>query len=476
MYRSGAAVKTRKWRVAASVFALLVSTSFYAVGQPERVDGLFVEFPEQNPVNLGVGWNTRTGEKVPRVCIDFQSAERKYQDRRLTFDLINDNASLANALKVSISAKFKTVTGAGGSAAASFAKSTRFSSASTNIAVLAEVFQSPLYVAPTTGTQPNSPQSIVAVTGGTVDLSAFYGGNAVSLKSDLRQIASTNLGEFYRQCGDSFVAVIHQGARLIGNMTFNETSKEEREQLEVSVSGGAATWNVEGSLSNSMEKFNSASRLTINFAQFGGSGGNFPLNREGLLKAIEELPKASESAPKPFTMIVQRYDSLPSWPSSVGSTELSDLDVIASVAWQLDTLQMYADEAIYKPGWLLKFDTKKQEVQNVYDEIILEREQVKSDADKCVKENTCNRQKWQAWSDLKYKVRLPLRGAVTNLQYSVGDNSLDGMIDALAAARAYYWIETPARIRCRNENICLPQAEINKARDQIRSRIRQSIS
>ncbi len=468
-------MSTSPSRQITSIAILLGCLTGIASAQPQPVDGLVVEFPESNPVDLGVGWNNRSSDKVSRVCIDFVTAERRYQDRRLTFEVITDHQSLANALKVSVSAKFKAVSGGGGSAAVDFARNTKLSSSSTNMAVLAEVFESPTYVAPTTGQQPTQVPT-VASSGGKVDLTTFYAGNAVSLKSDLRALAATNPAEFYRQCGDSFVAVIHRGARLVGNITFSETSREERESLEVSASGGAAMWSVQGSLSNSMEKFNSSNRLNVNFAQFGGSGGTFPLNREGLLKAIEQLPEASKSAPKPFSMIVQRYDSLPSWPSAIGSTELNDLEVIANVAWQLDSLLMYVDETLYRPGWLLKFDTRRQDVEKVYDEVLAERTQVMADATKCAVSGDCNRQKWQAWSDLAYRARLPFRGTLGDLQYSIGDNSLEGMIDALTSARTAYWIEGPARIRCRNEGTCLTQAQVNAARTQIRTRILLSMS
>ena len=456
---------------------LLASPLEFVLAQPIPINGQVVEFPESNPVNLGVGWNMRSSEKVSRVCIDFLRAERSYQDKRLAFEVITDNQSLANALKVSVSAKFKAITGGVGSAAVDFARSTKLSSASTNMAVLAEVFESPEYVAPTSGQQPQSTQvPTVTAVGGNVDLAGFYAGSSVSLKGDLRALAATNPEEFFRQCGDSFVAVIHRGARLVGNITFSETSREERESLEVSASGGAAIWSVQGSLSNSMEKFNSSNRLSINFAQFGGAGGVFPLSREGLLKAIKQLPDASKLAPKPFSMIVQRYDSLPGWPSAIGTAEISDLEVISNVAWQLDSLLRYADETLYRPGWLLKFDTRVQDVQKVYDEILAERTEIRADAAKCAIGGDCNRQRWQLWSDLSYKIRLPYRGTLGDLQYSVDESSLESVIDALTSARVNFWIEAPARVRCRNEGVCVTQAQMVGAKNQIRARIVLSIS
>jgi len=462
-------------QVAIGMLAALLMQPLKGFVQPIRVDGLLVEFPEQDPVDLGIGWNTRTGNKVSNVCIDFQALQRQYQDKRLTFEVVNDNESLANALKVSVAAKFKTVIGASGSAAASFARSTKFSSASTHIAVLAEVFESPSYVAPVTGVPPNVAVATAAPKNSRVNLTDFYRGNSVSLKPDLRTLAADNREEFYRQCGDSFVAVIHRGARLVGNMAFAETTSEERQQIEASASGGTSIWSVEGSLSSSLERYNSANRLTINFAQFGGSGGNFPLNREGLLDAIRKLPQDASQFPRPFTMIVQRYDSLPGWPGPFGATELTDLETLASVAWRLDSMLFYADEALYRPGWLLKFDTTRVKVQSVYDDVLRERTALRADAIRCKDEGVCNLQKWGTWSDIGYRVRLPFRGTLADLAYKPSADALDEMVRLLAAARTQYWIETPNRWRCRNELVCLTQADINRNRSQIEQQIRQSL-
>lgn len=473
MYRSGVKVSTSFARIIV-IASLVASCNGSAFAQAPQLQGLMVDFPESNPVDLGIGWNSRVSDKVSRVCIDFVRNESGYQDRRLAFEVITDNQSLANALKVSVAAKFKAITGAGGSAAVDFARKTKLSSASTNIAVLAEVFESPIYVAPTPIKTPVT-VPITNSTGGKVDLTAFYAGNAVSLKNDLRALAGSNPAEFYRQCGDSFVAVIHRGAKLVGNISFSETSREERESLDVAASGGAAMWSVQGNLSSSMEKFGTSNRLNINFAQFGGTGGILPLNRENFMKAIEQLPEASKQAPKPFAMIVQRYDSLPSWPSKIGSTELSDLEVLANAAWQLDSLLMYIDETLYRAGWLLKFDTKRSDVEKVYDRVLSERIDIRADAKKCIMSGDCNRKKWQGWTDLPYRIQLPLKGTLSDLQYPVGDNSLESMIEALASARTAYWIEGPARIRCRNEDSCLTQAQKNAARKQIRDRLFLSI-
>lgn len=473
MHRSGSAVKNCKLPLAICSIAICCIAKG-AAAQDQRMNGLLVEFPESNPVDLGIGWNSRISDKVPRVCIDFVKAERGYQDKRLQFEVVTDHQSLATALKISVSAKFRSVAGGGGSASVDFARQTKLSSTATNMAVLAEVYQSPIYVSPKVGQTATDVPS-VAAKDGTVDLSSLYAGNAVSLKSDMRSLAAKNPAEFYRQCGDSFVAVIHQGARLVGNIVFSDTSREERESIEASASGGAAMWSVQGNLSHSMERFNSSNRLSVNFAQFGGSGGTFPLNREGLLKAIEQLPDASKAAPKPFSMIVQRYDSLPSWPGTIGATELTDLEVIANVGWQLESLLYFVDESLYKSGWLLKFDTKRADVQKVYDDVLAERSAIRTDAIKCAKTSDCNREKWQAWSDLKYRKRLPLRGSLSDLNYAVGEGSLESMIDALAAARTAYWIEGPSRVRCKNEGVCIPQSQIVQSQREIAAKIRSSI-
>lgn len=452
----------------------LTCLSSVTFSQARPQEGLVLEITEGNPVDLGLAWDTRSGVKIQQYCIDFKTISRNYQTKRLSFQLVEDNASLARALNVSVTGKVKGISG-GFSANASFAHKSNFESSATQISVQADVSAAPSYVAPTTGQEPDVSKLGNPSQSDLVDLSLFYRGDSVKLKEDLWKLAASDPEDFFRRCGDSFVAVIHSGARINGLMKFKETTAEEKEAIALAAEGSGALWSASGSLDSKMESYHKNNKFNVDFVQEGGSKRPFPMSKEGLIEAIRDLPADAAAYPMPFTMVVQRYDTLPDWPKPPLNRDLSDQEVVADVYWRLRTMQTYADEILYKPGWLLKFDTPRNAVKKLNDEILVEIQQLRTFAKTCTSTVPCDVEPWRNWSDMKYRSRFPFRGTLADIPYGKDINDINNLPEKLAEARIKYWIEDHVRWRCKYEQVCTSQSDIDALRTQIQDRIATAI-
>lgn len=461
------------------MFSLILQQNLISQAYADQNVGILLEFPSTNPVRLGAGWRLKAAQGVRKECIDFKTASNTYTDRRLSFTAVHDNESLAKALNVSVSGKISVMTGGGFSGSASFAHDTRFSATSTYIGVLAEVWTSPKFVAPVDGTKPKIQNLLEQITSlpkrEAIDMSLFYSGKSVKIKPDLIELVKNDYQEFVRRCGDSFVAVIHSGAKLNGVFSFRETTKEERQKIHAEFQGSGATWSINARADSSLNAFKKNNRLNINFEQLGGNEGSLPLTKEGFLKAIRDLPNAAISAPRPFLMVVQRYDTLPDWPRPTIPKPLSNQEIVANTYWRLRSLLSYTDEALNNPGWLLKFDTTRQSVHNLYDEILTKLQTLRALAQTCSLRE-CDIGDWKTWTDWSLRSRLPYRGNFHSLNLgSTVETAINKLPYELAKARVDYWIREPDRWRCQYEQVCLKQSIISKMQREIEANIRSAI-
>jgi hypothetical protein len=438
---------------------------------PESTQALIVEFPDKDPVDLGWGWDERVGRSVRQSCIEFRTAEQKYADKRLSLRVANDHEALAKSLKVSVSGQVKTMVGARFSGSAEFAHSSVIESTSTNVALLAEVWTGPKYVAPLSGPAPDPKALVTAPDYSVADMRNFYQGVSVRLRPDKAALANDNLAKFVQECGTSFVAVIHQGARIQGILSFQETTEKDRKDISASASASGGGYSFHAALSTKTEEFSKKGRLGISFEQLGGQSKTLPMSKEALLDAVRDLPAEAIANPRPFSMIVQRYETLPGWNFQAVPKEPSNQEVVAEAYYRLRSLLAFAEEAMHKPGYLLIFDTTKSDLARLYDEMLVVRTELVALAQACQEGKACDAKKWRDWSDMPYRARMPMKGQLKDLPYGGTIQGLEKIPDLVAAARLEYWILDTNRSRCQYESECMTQKSIEQYRQDIRKRV-----
>lgn len=420
----------------------------------EEESAVLLEFPVENPVSLGTGWNFVENKKSLQSCIAHDVSSLNFQDRRAQLSVVEDHEALADALDVSVTAKYRAVL-SNFSASARFVTSTKFEARSTHVAIMAEVDEGPQFVVPT------------AVDNASSDVEQQI--KNVRLLPEFVDLASNDIDEFFRQCGQGFVAVIHSGARINAVLTFSNTNRKEHEAISLSLSGGGGGASFSASFQRTMDSFSQAERFNVSYLGLGGAADTIPLSKEGLISAVEELPTVSAAAPRPFTMVVQRYEDLPNWPSVIVPSELSDAELLANTYWRLFTLQSYVREALFDDGWLLILDADRDRVLELDLEIQSEMQTVKDALWACVMDDTCAADRWRDWNDYAMRSRLPFKGNWRDIDYDPSALELEEAVDHLVEARAQQWLVPVWRNRC-GRGDCVPAKEIEDLQSAMRER------
>lgn len=437
--------------VAVAATVCLNTTPVWAQDTDEE-GAVLVEFPIENPASLGIGWNFVDNKKTLQNCVVHDVSSLSFQDRRAQLSVVEDHEALSNALDVSVTAKYRAVM-SNFSASARFVTSTKFEARSTHVAIMAEVDEGPQFVVP--------------VSSGSSSSNVEQEIKNVRLLPAFVDLASTDIDEFYRQCGQGFVAVVHSGARINAVLTFSNTTQNEHEAISVSLSGGGGGASFSASFKRTMDSFTQAERFNVSYLGLGGAADTIPLSKEGLISAVEGLPKVSAAAPRPFTMIVQRYEELPNWPSVIVPSELSDAELLANTYWRLFTLQSYVQEALFDDGWLLILDANRDDVLALDLEIQETMQGVKDALWSCVVDEKCQTEKWQSWNDYSLRARLPFKGSWQDIPYNASNVNLEEAVEYLVAARAQQWLIPVWRNRC-SRGECVPAQTIDDLQSLMR--------
>lgn len=439
--------------------ATMVSSPLVAFAETNEDVVVRIEFPIDNPVSIGSGWSILDNRRTLQKCISFEEDKLDFQDRQATISVVEDHEALSDALDISVTAKYRAAL-SNFSASTRFVQSTKFEAKSTHVAVSAQVDEGPRFVKPTTFTgTPANPQDVAA---------------RVELLPEFVDLARNDLNEFHRQCGEGFVAVIHSGARLNAVLTFSDTTTEEHRAIDASLSGGGGGASFSASFRSTMDSFSNARRFTVSYLGLGGAADTIPLTKEGLLSAVESLPAVSRAAPRPFTMMVQRYDSLGNWPDIIIPRSLSDAEVLAQTYWRLFTLRSYAQDAAFDSGWMLNLDTRKEDVLILEQNISRDMEVVRSLLLDCVLEDECDVGDWRDWNDYGIRSRLPFRGSWSDIDYDPNGFDLEDAITELSTARMEQWIIPVWQARC-SRGACLSAAEIEAHRKTMEERAAQRL-
>ncbi|HKY71152.1 MAG TPA: hypothetical protein VJL88_04485 [Nitrospira sp.] len=406
-----------------------------------------VDFPETNPVALGEGWDIDKAQKKFKSCITFDLESGQHNSTRLNYQQEVDNESLSRSLNVSASASFKSLTGDNYSASATFAQAMSFTSTSTYMSALAEVWVGPKYVVPS---------SVKFAT------------------PALQAMAKTNPAEFFRQCGTGFVSVMQRGAKMVAVLEFKGTTRDESQDIASTASYSGLTGGFDVSADSKMKKYQASNRFSIQATRSGGDGKTISLSLEELNQEIKNLPQQASSAPITFAMTVEPYTSLPDWPDSQIDVDLKDHQILSRSFGRLMTIWSYADEALKsKSGWLLKYDANRDAVAALKGDAQKGLEDIRARAKSCAKDDKCDVGPWQTWTDFDMRSRLPLRGYFSDLK--LDDNNVDQIATVLARARMEQWIDDVETIRCTRYSECPPVAEYQRVEKALIGRIKAKL-
>jgi len=301
---------------------------------------------------------------------------------------------------------------------------------------------------------------------------AISSAKRVALLPEMVKLASNDILAFRKQCGDSFVAVNKEGARINEVLTFHDVSHDESKQLSVAAQGGGFGTAFSSALKTEMDKFDNQKRFSVSYLGLGGASQTIPLTKEDMLNAVAQLPAQSRAAARPFEMVIIKYSELPNWPPVVLPRNLTDMEVLASAYWRLRTLYLFANDTLTEPHWLLTLDTNRGAVVELQNQMLTDMNKLQNTINHCIAGDPCTASDWRSWKDLDYRAQLPMRGSWADISYNSKATDLNQIFNALADARIKYWIEPPVKLRCQRDGDCVPIKGIDDLKSKMISRMR----
>jgi hypothetical protein len=290
-------------------------------GQP--FNSARVQYPADEGVQLGQGWDMFLNKKVNSTCIDFKGAQRdNYETAELNLQEVTDEETRDATLNMTFTIEGgASYAGYGGKGNSSLTKNSFSHFYSKDVLVVghATVSNGAAFVAPDADPVP-APSTLVGAQKSTVKRSQSQepasGFRSVTLSADLNKLWHEQFEKFRSKCGDGFIASINYGTDFYGLYTFHIVDKKTRDQLETAVktSGGYAGFTAGGSaaISQLIVQESNAGRLAIEYVQRGGKiTDDLPTDLDSLKSKIKTLGKEAWFGPKPIYMVVVPYSQLP---------------------------------------------------------------------------------------------------------------------------------------------------------------------
>jgi hypothetical protein len=332
-----------------------------------------------NGVELGFGWDTRTGSILPARCIDFAPVSMGGQSYTVDFHEVSDTSEIMERLNVSASVSVKSMFGSG-SASASFAKNSKVTSSSNTLLMTANVKNGILFAGPRM--KPDTarqayPSSFIETE---KPQSAPLGRNAqpearndaVVLKPWASQLLKTDKARFRSYCGDSFVTSLDSGAMLMASFTFKSSSKTTSSQVKAAIKAdfGVVKASSQAAKDNSSALSNSS--VDINVIQVGGSSGAIPTTKDALVEKLKTLTQEAAASPKFHTMEVISYSTLADWPSEISlDSGDQDAEVIADYYWFLSSFYEEIEDILINPNtYNMRTGTSLEELATLQDNVL----------------------------------------------------------------------------------------------------------
>ena len=452
-----------------------------------------IDYPKDG-VSLGQGWDGTRAERKDAIGIVFEE-KRTAKGQTKTEDYVkaSDSSRLMESMEISTELQYAGIVGQA-SAKFSFASKVEMRSTSQCFVAKAKVENGRDYTAPApqeiAGTiaklfdsrksldevQAMLPRSGVSAAAplpadqaplDVTTLRASHPGT-VRLTPGALQLAETDIDEFHRVYGDSFVSAIHSGAELLAVLVFDEQERTSMRDLEASMQGSGWGFSAKGGFKQKAESYASKNKLKVTYYQAGGSGDAIPTDVDGFLAKIAELPKLAQDAPYPFKITLQRYDTLPNWPGKSLPQRPSAYEQTIRRYFEYRSLYDDIDAACGKPGdYLLGRGTDIRSLRHVQGKLhagIAALERALQAFDR--KEGRLSALPLEANApDYDFRIAMPIpRNYDASVSWDMEGRALRRLITE-------FWIEAPSRNRCSrsfSDPGCLSPQQIGEYSRQIR--------
>ena len=289
----------------------------------------------EDGVELGFGWDSRKGRVVPNRCVRMTPVRASGQVARASLSEVSDTSEMMKSLNVSASVSVKTMF-ASGSAAASFAKSSRVSAQSTTFLLDATVENGVLFAGP------HGPADEARLAYPSLEARATGAGAGEASRLTLQPWASglmQNAADFRAYCGDAYVSAITSGARLYATISFRSNSSTDSQKVKAAIKGTYGAVKASATAAEAHAQTLASTSLTVHSLQVGGSGGAIAMTKDALLAKLESLAGQAEKSPKFQYVRLTPYSQMPEWRGTDTWMQAEDeFEVIADYYWQLTNL------------------------------------------------------------------------------------------------------------------------------------------
>ncbi|MEQ8264211.1 hypothetical protein [Pseudohaliea sp.] len=290
--------------------------------------------PEEG-VELGFGWDSRKGRIVPNRCVRMTPVRASGQVARASLSEVTDTSEVMKSLKVSAAVAVKTMF-AKGSAAASFAKSSRVSAQSTTFLLDATVENGVLFAGP------YGPADEARLAYPSLEAHATAAGGEPASRLTLQPWAGGLMNDaatFRAYCGDAYVSAITSGARLYATISFRSTSSSQSQKVKTAIEGTYGPVRAEAKAAATHAETLANTSLTVHNLQVGGSGGEIAMSKDALLEKLKSLAGEAEASPQFQYLRLTPYSQMPEWRGTDTWMQAEDeFEVIADYYWQLTNL------------------------------------------------------------------------------------------------------------------------------------------
>ncbi len=340
----------------------------------------------ESGVELGLGWDSQRAEIIPNRCIRFAPVREEGQTIRMQLQEVSDSSELMEQLGVSAGMSIKSALGSA-SAQGKFASKTKITSSSNSLLIQATVDNGVLFVGPSQPLDPvrsayplkehNSSRPPWWINAANV--SPLIGLTDEALDT-LGSGDAKNLREFERLCGDSFVSAIYSGAELIAVVSVRSQSRSKAKSAQSCVKAKLSAWGVTGETNacteSGTDQASGSTEVTVDFTQIGGAGGKIPMNQEGFLAKLNDLPAEARTGPQFHSMDLTPYSDLPNWPHAIAMDTTDDPEeaLLVNFYYTLTSVQHSLQDALDNPEQYVGEDSAQ--LKSLQDEVMTYRRDI----------------------------------------------------------------------------------------------------
>lgn len=271
---------------------------------------LQIAYPQNRTVPLGIGWNVANGLPTASTCVIFSPYHESYEDAGSNVSEVTTAFTIEQKLANSSSGSFGYEKTLNLSSETSIEYNSHVNRNATQILAEAWVLKGAISVAPLS--TPN------AYLRDDVKLGPIKGGDLLLSNEAIALLKARRLLDFHDRCGDMFVSVINRGATITALLQLFTMTSEEDALVKAHVGGGVSIFGIGGKGDSSDSDFfktlKAEKRIYVNAIQLGGNGQALITDVSSLETQIQDLPKVASKEPRPFSMVLQSYDTLPNWP------------------------------------------------------------------------------------------------------------------------------------------------------------------